>query len=132
MSPPRAALGAARPSPSICRSPPPYPARQSDWRTGVECDAWALRPVAPEQVVGVDPLLGDDRRAERQLAAQDGRGDDLGELVDLPRAAAAEELEALALRGEPGAAPVGRDDQGWDRDRDVVVAVGQHLAVVER
>src|SRR5207245_2362583 len=45
-----------------------------------------LRPVAAEQVVGLHPLLGDDRRAQRQLAAEHGGGDDLGELAHLPGA----------------------------------------------
>ena len=41
------------------------------------------RPVAPECVVRADPFVGDNRRTERQLAAQHGRGDDLGQLADL-------------------------------------------------
>jgi hypothetical protein len=63
------------------------------------------------QVVGVDPLLGHDRRAERQLTAEDGRRDDLGELPDLALAVAVEQLEALALGGQAGSAAVGCDDQ---------------------
>src|SRR3954454_23522763 len=42
-----------------------------------------LLAVAAVLVVRGAPLLGDDRRAERQLAAQHGRGDDLRELPDL-------------------------------------------------
>ena len=44
-------------------------------------------------------------------------------LRTLPVAVAAEQLQALALGREPGAAAVGRDDQRRDRDRVVVVAV---------
>src|SRR5436190_4039289 len=91
-----------------------------------------LGPIPPEQVVGLDPLLGDDRRAERELAAEHRGGHDLGELVDVALAVAAEHLEALALGGEARAAGVGRHDQRGDRDRHVVVAVRQDLTEVER
>src|SRR5215204_3588652 len=57
--------------------------------------------VATEQVMRLHPLLGDDRRAQRQLAAQHGGRDDLRELVHLAGAVAAEQLEALLLRGQP-------------------------------
>src|SRR4051812_12679283 len=85
-----------------------------------------LLAVAAVLVVRGDPLLGDDRRAERQLAAQHGRRDDLGELPDLTLPVAAEQLEALLLRGEARPAAVGGDDEGRDGDRVVVVAVLEH------
>ena len=44
----------------------------------------ALRPIAAEQVVCRDPLLGEDRPAERELAAQHRGRDDLGQLANLP------------------------------------------------
>src|SRR5450755_4075465 len=56
-----------------------------------------LRPVAAELLVRGDPFVGDDRRAQRDLAAQDRGRDDLGELAHLAIAVAAEELQALAL-----------------------------------
>src|SRR3954466_13533427 len=50
--------------------------------TLVVCQAGGLLgPIPPEQVVRLDPLLGDDRRAERELAAEHRGGHDLGELV---------------------------------------------------
>jgi hypothetical protein len=52
--------------------------------------------------VGAGPLSGDDRRAQRQLAAQGSGGDDLGELAHFAGAVAAEQLKAFAeqlLRG---------------------------------
>src|SRR4051794_23628168 len=76
-----------------------------------------LGAVAAVGVVGLDPLLGDDGRAERELAAEHRRRDDLGELADLAVAVAAEHLQALALGGQAGAAAVGRDDERRDRDR---------------
>ena len=87
--------------------------------------------VAAEEVVRCDPFFGDDRPAERELAAEHGRRDDLGQLADLPGPVAAEQLEAFALGGEPGAAAVGGDDQRGERDRGVVVAVGEQLAEAE-
>lgn len=55
----------------------------------------------------VDPLLRDHRRAQGDLAAQDGRGDDLGELAHLAGAVAAQQFEALALGRKPCPAAVG-------------------------
>src|SRR4051812_23379377 len=46
-------------------------------------------PVATEHVVRGDPLLGDHGRTERELAAEHGRGNDLGELLHLALAVAA-------------------------------------------
>src|SRR5947209_970280 len=53
----------------------------------------SLRTVASVEVMRLDPLLRDDRRAQRKLAAEDGRGDDLRELLDLAGAVAIEDLE---------------------------------------
>src|SRR5947209_2397600 len=72
-----------------------------------------LSSVASEQVVGADPLLGHDRRSERQLPAQDRRGDDLGQLAHLAGAVAAEHLQALALGCHAGDAAITRDDLHW-------------------
>src|SRR4051794_16600531 len=60
----------------------------------------SLGPVAPVQVMCLDPFLGDDGRTEGQLAAENGGRDDLGELVDLAGAVAVEHLETLALGRE--------------------------------
>src|SRR3954465_15190760 len=81
-------------------------------RLGALGGAWRVSgAVAAVGVVGLDPLLGDDRRVERELAAQDRRRDDLGELADLAVAVATEHLQALALRGQAGAAAVGGHDE---------------------
>src|SRR5215204_5925946 len=71
--------------------------------------------VASVEVVRLYPLLGDDGRAERQLAAEHGCGDDLGELVDPAGAIAAQQLQAFALRRQGGAAAVGGNDERRDR-----------------
>src|SRR5919109_52120 len=89
-----------------------------------------LRTIASEEVVGRDPLLGDDRRAEGQLATQHRGGHDLGELHDFALAVAAHQLEALAVRWEAGPAAIGRDDERGDGHREIEVAVRQQLAVV--
>src|SRR4051794_33257861 len=67
----------------------------------------SLGPVAPIEVMGFDPLLRDDRRAERKLAAKDRCGHDFGELVDLAGPVAVEQLQAFALCREPRTATVG-------------------------
>src|ERR1700712_765921 len=72
---------------------------------------YRLSSVASIQVVRLHPLLGDDRRAQRQLAAQHGGGHDLRQLADLALAVTAEQLQAFALGGQRGAAAVGGDDQ---------------------
>ena len=82
--------------------------------------------------MGVDPLLRHDRGAQRELAAQHRRRDDLGELAHLARAVAPEQLQALALGGQARAAAVAGDDQRRDRDGVVVVAVLAQLGVDER
>jgi hypothetical protein len=80
------------------------PARGIDGHPPPGAAAATLRPVAPEQAVRLDPLLRDDRRARRQLAAQHRRRDDLGECVDLPGAVAAEKRAGEA-GSEPGRRP---------------------------
>ena len=64
-----------------------------------------LGTVAPVQVMRLYPLLGNDGRSEGQLPAQNGGGDDLGELVDLARSIAIEQLQAL-LAGAAEREPV--------------------------
>src|SRR3954464_2473204 len=94
------------------------------------CRSWVLSSaVAPVLIARGDPLLGEDRGAERELAAEHGGGYDLRELPDVPLAVAAEKVEALLLGREAGAAAVGGDDQRGHRDRVVVVAVLLHLGV---
>ena len=56
-----------------------------------------LGPVAAEPSWRVTHSSGDDRRAQRELAAEHRRGDDLGELAHLAVPVAAEQLQALAL-----------------------------------
>jgi hypothetical protein len=75
------------------------------------------------------PSPAKDGAAQRRLASEDGGGADLGELLDLPRAVAADELEALALRRQPGAPAVRGHDERRERDRPVVVPVVQELGV---
>src|SRR5436190_6625267 len=88
-----------------------------------------LRPVAAVEVVSLHPLLGHDRGAQGELAAQHGGGDDLGELADVVPAVAAEQLEAFPLRGETRPTAVRGHDQGGDRDRVVVIAVVSQFRV---
>src|SRR3954451_1265444 len=100
---------------------PPSSRRRTRRRPSVR-----LLAVAAVLVVRGDPLLCDDRRAERQLAAQHGRGDDLRELPHVALPVAPEQLEALLLRGEARPPAVGGDDERRDRDRVVVVTVLEH------
>ena len=72
-----------------------------------------------------DPLSGDDRPAEGELAAENRGRNDLGQLADLPGPVATEQLKALALGGQARAAAVRGDDKRGDRDRDVIVAAGE-------
>src|ERR1039458_1659743 len=52
-------------------------------------------------VVRVHPRLRDDRRPQRQLAAEHGGGDDLGELAHIAVAVAAQQLQASASAALP-------------------------------
>ena len=140
-TPPRAATRLAPRVPPPARTSPP--ARQpGEMPVGDEGphDASSGRPRARARSVRAVPARGVHYRlrpyfswldtqssdeiaeAERDLAREHHAGDDLGELVDLAPAEAAEDLQALALRRQAGAAAVGGDDQRRDGDRDVEVA----------
>ena len=76
-----------------------------------------------------DPVAGEDGAGEADFSSEDGGGADLGEFVGFAFAVAAEEVEALALGGEAGAAAVGGYDEAGEGDRPVVVAGGGELGV---
>ena len=84
---------------------------------------WSASRLRPRRSWLLTQCLGEDRGGQGDLAGEHGAGADLGELVRLALAVAAEQLEALTLRGQGGAAAVGADDQAGQRDRPVVVAV---------
>ena len=65
--------------------------------------AGVMLPVAAVLLVARDPVERRDGGAERQLAGERDAGDDLGELLHLAAAGAAEDLQALA---SASAAPV--------------------------
>src|SRR6476659_5723071 len=88
--------------------------------------------VTSEALVARDPMLREDRGREGDLASQHRAGADLGELVRLAGAVAAEQLQALALGGEAGAAAEGAHDETGQGDRPVVVAVFEQLRVRDR
>src|SRR6266702_306062 len=75
-----------------------------------------LGAVPAEPLVRGDPFVGHHGRAQRDLAAEHGGRDDLGELAHPARPVAAEQFQALALGGQPGPAAVGGDDQRRDGD----------------
>lgn len=75
------------------------------------------------------PVERGDRGGQGELSGEHHRGDDLGELPHLALADAAEDLQALALGGEAGAAAVGGDDKRGDGNRDVEVPLRRHLSV---
>src|SRR5437763_1157659 len=79
--------------------------------------------VSAESLVACHPVAGEDCRGQGGVAGEHGRRTDLRELVGLALAVAPEQLQALALRRQPGPTAVGGHDQAGERDRPVVVAV---------
>src|ERR1700740_896521 len=78
--------------------------------------ARAASAVAAVLLVAPHPVERGDRRGQRDLAREHHAGDDLGELLDLALALAAQDLQALALGGEAGAAAVGCGDSPLEGD----------------
>lgn len=91
-----------------------------------------LLAVSAVLLVAGDPLPRHYGAGQGDFAAEHGRADDFGELVHLARAVAAEHFQALALRGEARAAAVAGDDQRWDGDRVIQIAVRHQFGKEDR